>query len=86
MDAVVAAFQARGKTLPMNAVAAIAAIVADMGLDPLMSRGLMLTGRCAGLVGHVMEERHSPIGQQLWDLVLDQDTRNVRPPAKAKQS
>lgn len=82
MESVVGVFHARGKKLPMNAVAAIAAIVADMGLDPLMSRGLMLTGRCAGLVGHILEERHAPIGQQLWDLVLDQDPRNVRPPLK----
>lgn len=83
MDAVAAAFHARGKKLPMNAVAAIGAIVADMDLDPLMARGLMLTGRCAGLVGHVMEERQEPTGQQLWDLVLDQDPRNVRPAAKS---
>ena len=83
MEAVVAAFSASGKKLPMNAVAAMGAIVADMGLEPIMSRGLMLTGRCAGLVGHIMEERRDPTGQQLWDLVLDQDPRNVRPPAKS---
>lgn len=77
MDAIPGAFQIeRGRMLPMNAVGALGAIIADMKLDPLLGRGLMLVGRCAGLVAHVLEERQEPIGQQVWDLVLKQDPRN----------
>ncbi|QHE84672.1 citryl-CoA lyase [Hydrogenophaga sp. BPS33] len=79
MDAIAAHLQSLGKRLPMNAVGACAAIIADMKLDPLLGRGLMLTGRCAGLVGHILEERATPIGQELWDLVLSQDPRNEVP-------
>ena len=67
------------KNLPMNAVGAIGSIIGDMGLDPLLARGFMLVGRAAGLIGHLYEERQNPIGQQLWDLVLEQDPRNEIP-------
>jgi citrate synthase len=66
-----------GRRLPLNAAGANGAVLADMGLDPLLGRGLALIGRAAGLVAHVYEERSSPTGQQVWDLVLRQDERNV---------
>ena len=69
-----------GRRLPLNAAAGVGAIFAEMGLDPLMARGLGLIGRSAGLVAHVLEERGSPTGQQIWDLVLSQDPRNSLPP------
>lgn len=71
-----------GRHLPLNAAGANGAVLADMGLDPLLGRGLALIGRAAGLVAHVYEERSSPTGQQMWDLVLRQDDRNVLPPAR----
>lgn len=71
------------KPLPLNAAGAIGAVMADMGLDPLFGRGLALIGRAAGLVAHVMEEKVRPIGQDLWNLVLEQDGRNVLPPRTA---
>lgn len=71
-----------GRHLPLNAAGANGAVLADMGLDPLLGRGLALIGRAAGLVAHVYEERSSPTGQQVWDLVLRQDERNVLPPAR----
>lgn len=70
------------RKLPLNAAGANGAILADMGLDPLLGRGLALIGRAAGLVAHVIEERSSPTGQQIWDLVLTQDERNVAPASK----
>ena len=73
-----------GKPLPLNAAGAIGAVMADMGLDPLFGRGLALIGRAAGLVAHVMEEKAAPIGQELWNLVLEQDEQNVLPPRAAK--
>ncbi|CAJ95213.1 citrate synthase [Cupriavidus necator] len=66
-----------GKKLPLNAVGAIGSIVADMGLDPVMARGLALVGRSAGLLAHILEERQAPVGQKIWTLVLEQDPRNV---------
>lgn len=71
-----------GRFLPLNGAGANGAMIADMGLDPLIGRGFALVGRTAGLVAHVIEERSSPTGQQIWDLVLAQDERNVAPPAK----
>lgn len=68
-----------GKTLHLNAAGAVGAILADMGMDPVFGRGLALVGRTAGLVAHVLEERSNPIGQELWSLVLKQDSRNVLP-------
>lgn len=80
MDAIPGAVKSElNKTLPLNAVGAIGAIIADMRLDPVLGRGVMLIGRCAGLVAHVLEERSEPIGQDLWNLVLSQDPRNDLP-------
>jgi citrate synthase len=70
------------RTLPLNGAGATGAMIADMNLDPLLGRGFALIGRSAGLVAHVFEERSVPTGQQIWDLVLEQDARNVAPPAK----
>ncbi|GAA4416219.1 citryl-CoA lyase [Advenella faeciporci] len=72
-------FLDRNKKLPINAVGAVGAIICDMGLDPMIARGLMLVGRAGGLVAHLYEEKHNSIGQQIWDLVLAQDKRNIAP-------
>lgn len=73
-----------GKPLPLNAAGANGAVMADMGLDPLFGRGLALIGRAAGLVAHVMEEKGSPTGQSIWNLVLEQDPRNVTKPLQKR--
>jgi len=67
------------KKLPLNAVGAIASIVAAMGLDPLMARGLSLVGRSAGLLAHILEEKQQPMAREAWELVLRADPRNVLP-------
>ncbi|WP_349605874.1 citryl-CoA lyase [Cupriavidus sp. DF5525] len=69
----------QGKNLPLNAVGAIAAVVAAMGLDPLIARGLSLVGRSAGLLAHVMEEKSAPMAREAWQLVLKDDPRNELP-------
>jgi citrate synthase len=71
-----------GRSLPLNAAGANGAVLADMGLDPLFGRGLALVGRAAGLVAHVMEERTQPTGQEIWNLLLAQDERNILPPGR----
>jgi citrate synthase len=68
-----------GLSLPLNAAGANGAVLADMGIDPLLGRGLALIGRAAGLVAHVYEECSAPTGKLIWDLVLRQDERNVLP-------
>ena len=67
------------KKLPLNAVGAIASIVAAMGLDPLIARGLSLVGRSAGLLAHLVEEKQAPIAVDAWKVVLRQDPRNELP-------
>lgn len=79
MDAIAAELASGGKKLPVNAVGAIAAIVAAMGLDPLIARGLSLVGRSAGLLAHILEEKEAPMAREAWELVLRADPRNVLP-------
>ncbi|AZW29684.1 citrate (Si)-synthase domain protein [Bordetella bronchiseptica GA96-01] len=71
--------QEMGKKLPLNAVGAIASIIADMELDPMVARGLALVGRSAGLLAHLVEEKKRPIGRAAWELVLQDDPRNEVP-------
>jgi citrate synthase len=80
MDALSSSVYAR--RLPANAAGAIAAMICAMKLPTSLARGLALVGRCAGLVGHLREEQHSPIGTEIWHLILRQDPQNevsVRP-------
>lgn len=83
MYAIEQVFRDAGRNLPMNAVGAIGAIIGDMNLEPMLARGFMLVGRSAGLLAHIYEERHAPVGQQIWDVVLAQDERNVAPNRRA---
>lgn len=67
------------RRLPANTAGAVAAMILAMGLPLHMARGLALVGRCAGLLGHIVEEEEHPTGQELWALVLAQDERNALP-------
>jgi succinyl-CoA synthetase alpha subunit len=48
--------QVRGMDLPINVDGVIGAIVADMGLDPIIAKALFIWGRVAGLSAHYFEE------------------------------
>jgi citrate synthase len=48
--------QVRGMNLPINVDGVIGAIVADMGLDPVMAKVFFIYGRIAGLSAHYFEE------------------------------
>ncbi|MFX0062490.1 MAG: citrate/2-methylcitrate synthase [Candidatus Hermodarchaeota archaeon] len=51
------AFQrVRGITLPINVDGVIGAIIADMGLDPVLAKAVFIFGRIAGLSAHYFEE------------------------------
>jgi citrate synthase len=77
MDEVSSSVYAR--RLPANAAGAIAAMICAMKLPTSLARGLALVGRCAGLVGHLREEQHSPISTEIWHLILRQDPQNEVP-------
>lgn len=48
--------QVRGMDLPINVDGVIGAIVADMGLNPIVAKVLFIWGRVAGLSAHYFEE------------------------------
>ena len=55
-----------GKPLVMNVSAAIAAVLGEAEIPARMMRGIVLTARCAGLVGHLLEEMDAPIADDMW--------------------
>lgn len=71
------------RRLPANTAGAVGAMIADADLPTPLARGFALVGRCAGLIGHIMEESTAPIGKELWDVVLSQDPRNQLPERSA---
>ena len=58
--------QVTGKKLVTNISAAIAAVLGEAGIPAPLMRGLVLTARCAGLVGHLYEEMNNPAAHDLW--------------------
>ncbi|MBI5032614.1 MAG: citryl-CoA lyase [Chloroflexi bacterium] len=61
------------KALPINADGAIAAILYDLGLPPLMAKTIFIIGRVAGLSAQVMEEysREKPLRVRIDDVQYD---------------
>ncbi|MDQ1002667.1 citrate synthase [Neobacillus niacini] len=63
----------KGKTITLNAVGAIGAIMADMEIDYRIVKAFAVASRAVGLVGHIVEEmeagRKKGVGQQLFDFV-----------------
>ncbi|MEM7468986.1 MAG: citryl-CoA lyase, partial [Pseudomonadota bacterium] len=57
---------ASGKNIVINANAAIAALLLEADIPPDIARGFNLIARCAGLVGHILEEQHEPAGYNIW--------------------
>lgn len=55
-----------GKPLVTNISAAISAVLAEAGIPSRMMRGIVLTARCAGLVGHLLEESENPAADDMW--------------------
>lgn len=51
--------QITGKTLPINADGAIAALLCEMDFSPKIANGIFMIARTAGLVAHVVEEHEN---------------------------
>lgn len=58
--------QELAKPLVTNISAAIAAVLGEADIPARMMRGIVLTARCGGLVGHVLEEMDTPIADDMW--------------------
>ena len=58
--------QVTGKKLVTNISAAIAAVLGEAGIPAALMRGIVLTARCAGLVGHLYEEMNNPAAHDPW--------------------
>lgn len=56
-----------GKPLVTNISAAIAAVLGEAGVPSQLMRGIVLTARCAGLVGHLFEEMQNPVAHGMWE-------------------
>jgi citrate synthase len=59
--------EALGKPLVTNISAAMGAVMAEAGIPSGMMRGVVLTARCAGLVGHLFEEMRQPAAPAIWE-------------------
>jgi citrate synthase len=62
----------------MNVSTALAVLLLDADIPAKMVRGIILVARCAGLVGHLLEEDSNPIGGELWDgsaAAINQDAK-----------
>jgi citrate synthase len=55
-----------GKTLPLNGAGVCGAVLADLDLPLGVMRGVALLARCAGLLGHIVEEQTHPIGIDIY--------------------
>ena len=57
---------AYGKHITINATGAVAAALGDCGVPAEIMRGFAILARCAGLVGHVLEEQSKPTLEAIW--------------------
>jgi citrate synthase len=62
--------QVYGRHITINATGAIAALLGDIGVPREIMRGFSLLSRCAGLLGHILEEQRMPTARAMWDQSL----------------
>ncbi len=77
-DAIEAHFSETGKALPLNVDGAVAAVLCELGVDPLIGNAFFILPRVAGLVAHFAEERTRERVMRR----IDQSTAEYDGPAK----
>lgn len=60
---------AYGRHLTINATGAIAAVLCEIDIPWEIMRGFAVISRCAGLVGHILEEAKTPAAPHMWALI-----------------
>ncbi len=58
--------RAAGRHLTINATGAIAALLLEIGIPPVVMRGVAVVSRAGGLAGHVVEEKEAPVAREIW--------------------
>lgn len=64
-----------GRQLPVNVTGAIGALASEMEISWSICRGLGLMSRPIGLVAHLLEEIHRPMGREIWRRVEEESAR-----------
>ncbi|WP_042264236.1 citryl-CoA lyase [Paraburkholderia heleia] len=54
------------RSLPVNVTGAMAAVASEMGIPWRICRGLAVSARAVGLVGHILEEMRQPLATALY--------------------
>lgn len=74
-----ATLQAR-RPLPVNVTGAMAAVASEMGIPWKICRGLAVSARAVGLVGHILEEMRQPMAEALYLRIEHEATAHLHPP------
>lgn len=72
------ASQRLGRSLPVNATGAIAAVASELAIPWNIVRGIGVMARAIGLVGHVLEELRNPMAREIKALVEERATAHLR--------
>jgi citrate synthase len=67
-----------GKSLPVNATGAIAALASELGMPWNIVRGVGVISRAIGLVGHIREELKNPIAREIKTRTEEEATSHLR--------
>lgn len=67
------------RALPVNVTGAMAAVASQFGLPWNVCRGLAVSARAMGLVGHIIEEMRQPIAEEIYFRMEEEASAHLRP-------